>query len=193
MMAKSIYHLPPRTKMELLHSNIWWSDGVELLKKGFSYSKGLELYRQGIRNVDDVWDEGKKEFLLWEEAQSKFKFKTSDAGDWKGITNKLAEEWKKKLEEDTDATYPGMWLGLYVEGKEDPALVVRCGLEFTPPCFQLHNVSLPIPATCFTVGTYSRCLREWEHPEGEVEGHSHKVKVIHTSRGPKKEGEEGRE
>jgi hypothetical protein len=30
--------------MELLHSNIWWSDGVELLKKRFSYSRGLELY-----------------------------------------------------------------------------------------------------------------------------------------------------
>ena len=59
-MVNNTYQLPPRTRMELLHSNIWWSDGVELLKKGFSYSRGLELYRKGIRKVDDVWDSGKK-------------------------------------------------------------------------------------------------------------------------------------
>ena len=68
--------------------------------------------------------------------------------------------------------------------------MVRCVSEFTPPCFQLHNLTLPIPTKCYTVGTYSRCLREWEHPEGEVEGFFHEVKIIYTNRGPKKEGEE---
>lgn len=38
------------------------------------------------------------------------------------------------------------------------------------------------------VGTHSRCLREWEHPYGELEGLFHKVKLIHTNRGLKKEG-----
>ena len=87
-----------------------------------------------------------------------------------------------------------MWLGLYEMGKEDPTLVVRCESEFTPsPCFQLYTLTLPIPSKCFTVGTYSRCLREWEHPEGEIEGHFHEVKIIYTNRGVKKEGEEERE
>ena len=94
------------------------------------------------------------------------------------ITNKLAEEWRGKLEEDSDVTYPGKWLGLYEEGKEDPALVVRCVSEFTPPCFQLHNLTLPIPTKCYTVGKYSRCLREWEHPEGEVKGFSMRLKLF---------------
>jgi len=163
--------------MELLHSNKWWSDGVELLKKGFSYSRGLELYHKGIRMVDDVWDSGKKEFLSWEEAQSKFNLAPTEAREWGEITNKLAEEWRGKLEEDSDITYPGKWLGLYEEGKEDPAFVVRCVSEFTPPCFQLHNLTLPIPTKCYTVGTYSRCIREWEHPEGQVEGFSMRLKL----------------
>ena len=71
-LAKSIYQLPPRTRMELLHSNIWWSDGMELLKEGFSYSRGLELYRKGIRRIDDVWNSNRKDFLTWEVAQHKF-------------------------------------------------------------------------------------------------------------------------
>jgi hypothetical protein len=73
----------------------------------------------------------------------------TEASDWGGIINKLAEEWRGKLEEDSDSTYAGMWLGLYEEGKEDPAFVVRCVLEFTPSCFQPHNIILSIPAKCF--------------------------------------------
>jgi hypothetical protein len=52
---------------------------------------------------------------------------------------------------------------------------------------QWHNLTLPIPVQCFTVGTHSWCLREWEHPLGEMEGFFHKVKINHTNRGPKKE------
>ena len=71
--------------------------------------------------------------------------------------------------------------------------MVRCVLEFTPSCLQLYNMSLAIPAKCYTVGTYSRCLREWEYPIGELEGYFHEVKVNYTNRGAKKEGEEERE
>ena len=39
------------------------------------------------------------------------------------------------------------------------------------------------------VGTHCRCLRAWERPLGELEGYFHKVNIIHTIRGPKKEGE----
>ena len=48
VMVKGIYQLPPHTRMELLHSNIWWSDGVELFKNGFIYGKGFKLYYKGI-------------------------------------------------------------------------------------------------------------------------------------------------
>ena len=192
-LAKNIYQLPPCTRMELLYSNIWWSDGVELLKEGCSYSRGLELYRKGIRRVDDVWDSNRKDFLPWEVAQHKFKLIAGESQDWEDITNKLSVKWRGKLEEESDTTYSGMWLGLYVEGQEDPAFVVRCGPEFTPSSLQFYNISLLIPATCYTVGTYSRCLRKWMHPIGEFEGHFHEVKVVFTNRGAKKEGEEERE
>lgn len=54
-MVKGMYQIPPRTRMELLHSNLWWSDGVDLLKKGFTYLEGLEWHRKGIQIVDDIW------------------------------------------------------------------------------------------------------------------------------------------
>ena len=31
IMVKGTYQLPPHNRMELLHSNIWWSEGVELI------------------------------------------------------------------------------------------------------------------------------------------------------------------
>ena len=192
-LAKNIYQLPPRTRKELFHSNIWWSDGVELLKDVFSYSRGLELYRKGIRRIDNVWDSNCKDFLTWEVAQHKFNLTAGESQELGEITNKLSEKWRRKLEEDSDITYPGMWLGLYVEGQEDHAFVVRYGTEFTPSILQFYHISLPISATCYTVGTYSRCLREWEHPIGEVEGYFYEVKVMFTNRGAKKDGEEERE
>ena len=39
-MVKGTYQLPPRIRMELLHSNIWWLDKVELLCKIFTHAKG---------------------------------------------------------------------------------------------------------------------------------------------------------
>ena len=93
------------------------------------------------------------------------------------------------LENDTDETYQGKWIGFYVDGGEDPTLVLQCETNSTPPCMQLHHLTLPLPVQCFTVGTHSRCLRVWEKPEREMVGFFHQVKIIHTNRGPKKEGE----
>ena len=55
---------------------------------------------------------------------------------------------------------------------------------------QSQHLNLPLSVQCFTVGTHSRCLREWEKPGGELRGFFHKVKIIHTQRGPKREGED---
>ena len=63
-MVKCLYQLPPRTRMEFLHSNVWWSDGVKLLKNGFTHAQGLNLYRKGIKCVGDIWDCGENKFLL---------------------------------------------------------------------------------------------------------------------------------
>ena len=54
IMVKGLYQLSPRTLMELLHSNIWWSDGVALINDGFTYDQELELYRKSIQIVEDV-------------------------------------------------------------------------------------------------------------------------------------------
>ena len=56
VMANGTYQLPPRIRMELLHSNIWCSEGVDLLNKGIDYDKCLHFYRKRIQCVDDVWD-----------------------------------------------------------------------------------------------------------------------------------------
>ena len=40
VMVKGTYQLPPRIRMELLHSNIWWLDKVELQCKISTHAKG---------------------------------------------------------------------------------------------------------------------------------------------------------
>lgn len=81
VIVKGIYQLPPRTRMGLLHSNIWWSDRVELIGNGFTYSKSLELYRKGIHCVDDVWDSEQQNFLTWDRAKEEFNLTDGDIGD----------------------------------------------------------------------------------------------------------------
>ena len=188
VMVRGTYQLPPRTKMELLHSNIWWSECVELLEKGIDYDRGLHLYRKGIWCVDDVWDSSEHEFLTWEKAQRKFKLIDLERGDWEEVTDEISRYWHHLLVTEEDNTYVGQWVGFYVGTKEDPALVIRCGEEFTPECLQRKTLNLPLLVQCYTVGTHSRCLREWERPQVELEGFFHKVKIFHTNRGPKRKG-----
>ena len=47
-MVEGLYQLPPRTRMKLVHSNVWWSDGVELLRNGITHAQWLNLYRKDI-------------------------------------------------------------------------------------------------------------------------------------------------
>ena len=159
-----------------------------MLKKGFTYDQGLQLYRKGVRCVDDIWDSMEQIFLPWEDAQRKFKLTNEETNDWETLINTVDVQWQSLLEKEEDTTYAGQWLGFYEEGKEDPTLVFNCDNNFTPVCLQWHNATLPFPVQCFTVGTHSRCLREWDRPLGEIEGYFHKVKVIRTNRGPKREG-----
>lgn len=71
-MVKGTYQLSPRTPMELLHSNIWWSDGLELIKNNFSYSKAHDLYCKSIQCVDNTWDSEHRHFLSWDKVQEEF-------------------------------------------------------------------------------------------------------------------------
>jgi hypothetical protein len=72
-MVKDTYQLPTCTLMELLHSNIWWLDGLELIDNGVTYARAHELYRKGIQCVDDIWDSEHRTFLSCNEAHFKFK------------------------------------------------------------------------------------------------------------------------
>jgi hypothetical protein len=95
------------------------------------------------------------------------------------------------LEDDSETTYQGDWIGFDVEGKEEPVFVLQYGFDFTPTYMQMHHLSLPLPVQCFMVGTHFRCLRKWKKLEGEMSGFFHKVKIIHTNRGTKKNKEKG--
>lgn len=53
----------PRTQMELLHLNIWWSNMVELINNRFTYTKVLDLYCKGIQCVDDMRDNEQRRFF----------------------------------------------------------------------------------------------------------------------------------
>lgn len=164
VMVKGVYRIPPCTCMELLHYNIWWLDKVELLNKGFTYSKALHLYRKGIQYVDDIWDNTQQNFLTQEKAQKKSSLINTELEDWEELINKISGQWRHLL--DTDKDTAGRY---YVNGEENPAFVFQCDSDFTPECLQWHNLMLPLPVQCFTVGTHSRYLRVRMPPWG-VEG-----------------------
>ena len=152
--------------------------------------KAFTFIAKGLSVLMDIWDSTQQNFHTWERAQQKFRLTNTDQGDWDEVTNKISEQWCNLLEGDEDIAYPGQWLGFYLKDEEDPVCVFQCKMDFKPECLQCHNATLPFPMQCYTIGTHSRCLSVWERPLGELEGYFHiKVKVIHTDRGPKKEGE----
>lgn len=55
IMAKSIYQIPRRTRMELLHSNIWWSEGVDLLKKKLSTIEEFTFTGRKLSALTMLW------------------------------------------------------------------------------------------------------------------------------------------
>ena len=124
-MVKSLYQIPPRTRLGLLNSNLWWTEGVNLLNQGVSYPTGLEFHRKGIKLVDDIWDSSTQDFLPWEEAKGKFNLDEGEEETWVDITCKIADQWCNLLESDEDTAFPGHWLGFYTQGEEDPAFVIR--------------------------------------------------------------------
>lgn len=176
---------PSRIQMELLHSKIWWSQGLELINKDFTYSKTLHIHRKGIQCVHYVWDSEHPNFLTWDKVQEKFKLMSNEAKEWARLTNKFFGRWWHLLDVDSDATHPGDWIGLYKVGEEDPVLVLQCVTSFTPPCIQLRHLFMPLPVQCFIVGTHPIGLREWESPIGNMVGFSYKLKIIYTIGGQK--------
>lgn len=53
IMFKGTYQLSPCTLMELLHSNVWLFDGLELINNGFTCSSALDIYYR--TNESNVW------------------------------------------------------------------------------------------------------------------------------------------
>ena len=53
--------------MELLHSNIWWHVGLELIGNDFSYARAHELIYKGIQCVDYIWNSEDWIFFPWDE------------------------------------------------------------------------------------------------------------------------------
>ena len=188
-MIKEVYQIPSRTRVKILHSNLWWAEGAELLQKRFTNAKSLHLYRQGIRCVGDIWDEHRQDYYTWKQTQAKFKLTIGEREDWVDLTNKNSDQWRDLFESDDGPAFLDQWLGFYENRKEDPALVFRCERDFIPEYFQWYNVTLLFPVRCYTVGKHSMCLRIWEHPLGEIEDYFYKVKTVDNHRRPLVDGE----
>ena len=143
VMAKGIYQLPPRTRMELLHSNIWWSDGVELINNGFEYARGLELYRKGIKCIDDTWDSEQRNFITWEEAKDKFGLTTTDEGDWVMLTDKIGRWQGRNFPRGMDRTLCGRRgrsrLGSSMRGEICTGMYAIAKSHLTSPCAMFHG------------------------------------------------------
>ena len=106
-MVEGIYQILPRTRWELLHSNIWWSEGLKLISKGFDHDRGRQLYRHGVPRVEDIWDDSHQNFLTWEQAQSKFHLPSMENEEWLEVIDKVSGQWRQLLESEEDPAYPG--------------------------------------------------------------------------------------
>lgn len=124
--------------------------------------------------------------MIWDEAQNKFNLTVTNIESWALLTSKIINQWRHLLEDDPLITHPGQWVGLYNEGVDNLGFVVRCSYEFTPLCTHQHHIIMPLSNKCFTVGTHSICLGEWEHPIIKMIDFFHHVKIIHTTRWQKK-------
>lgn len=91
IMVKGIYQLPPRTFLELLHSNIWWSKSLELINNNFTYVRAHELHCKGIQCVDDVWDNEYHAVLSWNEAHVKFNLTLANSNNWIFCASKIID------------------------------------------------------------------------------------------------------
>ena len=94
--------------------------------------------------------------------------------------------WRHRFKDEPFVTYPIQWVGLYIEGLGGPGLgilVLRLLLPHTQP-------ASPLPAHLGEMlydGTYSRCLSKCEKHTCDMIGFFHLVKIIHTTRGRRKE------
>ena len=134
VMVKKIYQIPPRTRMELFNSNIWWTQGVDMLKQGLTVENGLCLYRKGVRIVDDIWD---GDFLTVEKTKEKFKLSNSEVEDWNELTDKISRKWSHLLENE-DAIQSILWLDFILMGK-----MTRTSFSNAPPilpCFACNGI-----------------------------------------------------
>ena len=71
---------------ELLHSNIWFSTGLEFINIGCTYARAHELYRKGIHTIADIWDKECRTFISWDDAQAKCSLEPIEDVDWITIT-----------------------------------------------------------------------------------------------------------
>lgn len=110
MKNHGLSHLPPHSLIELLHSNIRWYEGIELINNGFSNARARKLYRKGIKCVDDIWEND----------------------DWISLTSKIINKWTHLLEKDPKTTCIGQWIGFFCNGAKGLAFVLQCSNDFIP-------------------------------------------------------------
>ena len=55
---------------EYLQLNLWWRKEYHGLYFGITMERAIVLYGKGLCFFWDIWDPGKKNLLVWEEAQN---------------------------------------------------------------------------------------------------------------------------
>lgn len=126
------YQILSRDILGLLHSNIWWFQGVKLNENRFSLARAHELYLEGIYCVEDIWDSDNRTFHSWDEAQTKIHLTHTYDEDWATLTSKMNDQWRHFLEDDPDITHPNEWFGIYIDIFTNSKLVLQSSFEYTP-------------------------------------------------------------
>lgn len=57
----------------------------------------MELHKQGLRTLDDYWNEEEKRPLTWEEVHDKFRLQDEDEQTWYWIINTIESSFRPIL------------------------------------------------------------------------------------------------
>ena len=94
---------------------------MSMVKSNFPYERAKEIHWRGLKKSEDIWDCYMRDFDSWEVAMQRFDFSLTDEDEWCIGTGRVMHVWHMILEEVSNLTRPGVWVGFFNEHNVDPS------------------------------------------------------------------------
>lgn len=121
----SLVQMLPWVFGSVLHSSIWWSNNIYVIKHDISCACAITLYKSITCVVDYIWDMEHSQFISWQKAQIVYGLLDTEARDRDLITWSVVHEWPHILERDRGMVRHDMWTRLFMNHLSDPDVVLN--------------------------------------------------------------------